>query len=395
LAKIRWIAFVGLWLAFCGCGLWLHHACKGAAVNQLGWTDIAGYDSEAYVTHFTSPLGILEVNHRHPLAAVVSSPITAVGLMVSYRAEREFGYQAVICCFGLIGACCCLLLWQVLKKAREADAGKTGALRLAALALWLSFSHVWLLAGLAEYFGISLAILLGVLLMVLYDVRDARAWLGASALAGGVTVTNFIKPLAAWLVAADGVSCLRRLRRRTVVLGLAAAAGGLAVAALALMGKWAFLDGISVAKGVEGTVRQITDCLPAGVSLSRRLWLVWNAFWCEPMLLRESVIAQSGMLHPYPSLIPHLLAAAVLALCVWSAVRNFRLPVVRAALAMVVFDVLLHVVVGWGLAEGQIYCGHWFWIIPLLVSLLPPRTAFLTFALAAAIALNNLGVVFG
>jgi len=383
------IAFPALvFMAFCCTGFMMHFACRDAPKNELGWTSVAGYDSEGYVTHYTSPVGLMEVSHRHPLAALAMAPVTLVGLLVTFRAGPGVGHYAVIGCFALIGALTCWLLWTVLKKS-----GAERLSRISAMALWLSFAHVWILGGVAELFSISMAIMLGVLLMVLCDVRDVRAWIGASALAGGVTVTNFVKPVVAWLVAAGGLRFVCKLRIRTVMIAAAVALGGLVAAALAVMGKWVYVDGITVGAGASITVNEVAKFLPTDLSLARRLWLTWNACWCEPMLLRESVIDQGMSLPPYGTVLPHVLGASVLALCAWSVIRNFRLPVVRAALAMVVFDFLLHVVIGWGIVEGQIYCGHWFWIVPLLVALLPSRIAYGVAALAVGIAVNNLAVV--
>ena len=55
---------------------------------------------------------------------------------------------------------------------------------------------------------------------------------------------------------------------------------------------------------------------------------------------------------------------------------------------MTAFDFLLHVVVGWGMVEAQIYCGHWLYLVPVLVAYLPGR--WWKFALAALVAGWNL-----
>ena len=383
------VAFaVFLWLAFSFGGLALHHACKTAPANRLGWVDVAGYDSEGFVRNYTLVSEILSVNHRHPLVGPVMSPIIAVGATVAQRAGDEAGRKAVICCFALVGAVSFVLLWLVLAKAGASLAG-----RLAAAALWLSFAHVWILGGVAESFGISQMLLLGVLLMVLCEVRDMRAWAAMTAVAGALTVTNAVKPFVAWLVSAGGWGRVRQLNRRLVFLLLAGGVGVVALTVAALLFKWAYVNGVGAWKGTVITIHEVTDCLPQGMGFTRRLWLAWNAFWCEPMIVREPVIAKSYVTASYRTVGPHLVCIGVLALCVWSAVRNFRLPVVRAALAMVAFDVLLHAVVGWGVDEGQIYCGHWFWIVPLLVSLLPPKAALATAALAVACAGFNLAQV--
>lgn len=378
------LAFVLLWAAFAAVGLGLHEACKGRAQNELGWVDISGYDSEGFLTHLILPQGMMETNHRHPLLSLTVAPIVAVGMTVHQKLGEEPAKRAVLVCYAFFGALGCLLLWLVLAKANVGRAP-----RIAALALWLSFAHVWIVGGVAESFTLSIPIFLGTLLMVVCGVRDVRAWLGVSVLAGGVTVTNGVKPLLAW-IAADASAAIRSLRRRTVLWTLAGGVVLLAFSVLALFAKWTWLDHISVRTGIRCTVEEVTAVLPRNLSPVQRLWFVWQLFWCEPMMLHGSVIAKSYVIAGYASFVPHVVGAAMLLLAGWSAVLNFRLPVVRAALAMCSVDVILHVIVGWGAREGQIYCAHWLWVLPLLLALLPRRTWPLTALLAVAVAAWNL-----
>ena len=378
-----------LWIAFGVVGLKLHQACVGREPNRLGWVDIGGYDSEGYLSWFTNIGTLFTVNHRHPLMCTVLSPVTAVGSTVAQKADNlETGKKAVIFCFALFGAGSFLLLWLVMSRM---GTGKVS--RVAAAVLWLSFAQTWILAGIAESFGPSQTILLGVLLMAVQGVVDWRLWTAMSAVSGAVTVTNGVKPLIAWILCGRGRDFIRGIGRRTVWLVLLSSCGAAVLLAGIMAVKWAYVDGIGAAEGFAVTLSEVTMCLPQDLTFGQRLWHAWNSFWCEPMLLHESVIGKSVVETPYRTVLPHLACAAVLVLCAWSAVRNFRLPVVRAALAMVAFDVLLHVVVGWGIVEGQIYCGHWFWIIPLLVSLLPRRCAYAIFALAVLAAVHNVIVL--
>ena len=375
-----------LWTAFAGVGLSLHVACRNAPRNHLGWTDIAGYDSEGYVTWFNNVGSLFQVNHRHPVIGLVLSPVTVVGSFVGERMGDEAGKCAAIVAFSLLGAVSFLLLWVIVT-----DLGGDGLSRFGAAAIYLSFAHVWLLGGLAESFVASQLLLIAVVRMVQRQVRDGRLWLLMAALCGGVTITNGIKPLLAWLVGAErdseaGCACRKELGRIACWIAALAAVGALGVCL-----KWRLVDGYGVATGMRIVADDIAACwLPQDVPFAHRLWLAWNAFWCEPMMLHGAVVGMTAVASPYATALPHLAAGGVLALCIVSVVRNWRHPLVWPVLAMVSVDIGLHVVAGWGLAEGQIYCGHWIWAIPILLALLPRCAAGFILILAAVIAVHNL-----
>ena len=373
---------------FCVTGLSLHLACRDAPANHLGWVDISGYDSEGYLSWYTNIGTIFSVMHRHPLMMAVSSPITAVGSAVAQRVDLESGKKAVLVMFALVGALNFLLLWLVMK-----NGGAELVSRISAAVLWMSFAHVWILGGVAESFPVSMAILLGTLLLVQRQVRDWRVWAAVSALAGAVTITNVVKPALAWFAGVEGDAAFRRNRRRMLLMGAAAGIGLAVLGGVCVMLKWVYLDGHGVLKGVGFVWDELSACLPRGMSWGHRLWCTWNCLWCEPMVLHDSVIGKGPVEIVYASVFPHLVGLGVLALCGVSVVRHFRQPLVRALLAMLAVDFIIHVVCGWGINEGQIYCGHWLFAVPILISLLPPRIALLALPLSAVSAFANLAVV--
>ena len=373
---------------FCATGLSLHRACRDAPVNRHGWVDVAGYDSEAYVGWYANVGSMFSVNHRHPLMTVVFSPITAVGSSVAQRMGEEAGKKAVIAVFALVGALNFLLLWLVMKKS-----GAELLSRVSAAVLWMSFAHVWILGGIAESFPVSMTILLVTLLLVQWKVRDWRVWATVGALAGAVTVTNVVKPPLAWLAGVDGDEAFRKTRRRVLLLGVAAAVGLVVLGGACVLLKWRYVDGYAVRQGPDIVWGELTACLPKDMSWGRRLWCVWNCLWCEPMVLHGTVIGKGPVENAYASVLPHLVGLGTLSLCVLGAVFNFRQPLVRALLAMLSVDFVIHVVCGWGIGEGQIYCGHWFFAIPILVSLLPARLALVALPLSAVSAFLNIGLL--
>lgn len=371
-------------VGFGAVGLSLHQACEAAPVNEHGWTDIAGYDSEAMVEWYTDMRSMFSVNHRHPLMTVVLSPLTVVGSMVEQHPGKEAAKRVVIGEFALIGALNFLLLWLVMRRR-----GGEFASCVCAAVLWLGFAHVWILGGIAESFPVSLAIALGTLLMIAKKVRDHRAWMAMAFLAGSVTVTNVVKPALAWWFGVKGDS----QRRRAIFVFALAVAACVAFGAIGVMLKWWLVDDFGIATGARIVFDDITSQLPQDMTLGRRLWCVWNCFWCEPMMLHAPVIAKTTIEVAYSSFVPHVAGFGVLVLCAYSAILNFRDPVVRSALAMFAIDVVLHVLLGWGIEEGQIYCGHWLYLVPVLISSLPRRIAVGVIPLTAVIVAWNLVVV--
>lgn len=382
------VAALIVWAGFCAVGLSMHRACRDAPVNHLGWVDVAGYDSEGYLGWYTNIGTMFSVMHRHPLMMAATSPITAVGSTVAQRVGVEAGRKSVIVMFALVGALNFLLLWIVMWKS-----GAGLLARISAAVLWMSFAHVWILGGIAESFSVSMLILLGTLLMVQCQVRDWRAWAAAGAVAGAVTITNVVKPVLAWLAGVDGDAAFRRMRRRTLLLGAAAGVGLVALGGVCVTLKWIYIDGHGVAKGAGFVWRELSECLPGDMTWGRRLWRLWNSLWCEPMALHEAVIGKGPVEAAYGSAVPHLACLGVLLLCAVSVVRNFRQPIVRALMAMLSVDFVIHVVCGWGIAEGQIYCGHWLFAVPILVALLPSSLALVAIPLASAAAYVNLSSV--
>jgi len=311
----------------------------------------------------------------------VAAPAVMVASTIAARAGEEPAKIALILMSAALAAGTVWMLWLV--------TGDVGA-----VAMWLSFAYVWLLASEPELFAVSQAVLVATLLLVRRKVTDLRVWGGMVLLAGGVTVTNVVKPIAALAVTfgRDGavVEALRRHARK-FLLGIGSLLAFLAVVEVC---KWYFIDGMSPAEEIATGWNYIAKWFSGDFSFGERLRRIWEMFFLEPVMTHGAIFSQSNAegldLLPlgYGCLVPHVLGAGLLVLCIWSAWRNRGEAVIRAALAMVVFDFLLHVVLGWGLIEAQIYCGHWFYVFPVLIAGLGGR--WWKYALAAVIAAWNL-----
>ncbi len=379
------VLFVGLWLAFWACGVLIHRAAFGDALNDYAWVSLIGYDSARYLNGFCHIRRLFFVGLRHPLVMVICLPVFFVCPTIADRVGVEAAKVGALGFFAAVGAAAGVLLWTTMRRL-----GVSRCSAAVAFCLWLSFAHVWLLGGMAESFGLSLTALLGVVWMVARGVSNRWAWGAMVVCAGGVTSTNGIKPVLAWLLSVSREQRTKLPVRRIVFIGCGLALIGFAALAI----KWMLMFGGVIVGIVEG-VRDVGTFFPASaLSLSERMWFLWHSFWCEPMMLHGSIIGVDVVKTDYATWFPHVAGAAILSLCVWSAILNFRRPVVRVMLAMIACDFLLHVVVGWGFEEGQIYCGHWFWAIPILIALLPGRRSLAVVPFLPIVIAQNLSVVF-
>lgn len=380
------IGLAGLWALFGAFGVALHEKARTVDDKGMGFVSVAGFDGEVYMRRYCDVYSIFRIRKRHPAEAIVAAPAYVVGSAVASRAGQEPAKVAQILLFAAVAAVTAGLLWLLTED-------------LGAMALWLSFGSVWLLASAPELFAVSQLILVGTLLLVKRNVRDLRAWLALTLLAGGTTITNVVKPVAAW--------CTGVLRDRSARAALRHHAGkiglGLAVLFVALafaeVAKWIWIDGRSVQSEVAMGWDYIAKWSASGYGFGERLARLWEMFWCEPLMSHGAIFGQANadgldvlpLGYRWP--LPHAAGAALLALCGWSAWRNRADAVVRAALAMVAFDVVLHVLIGWGLPEAQIYCGHWFFVVPLLVAKL--RGQAWKLALAAGLFAWNVWMIGG
>jgi len=379
------IAVLALWAVFSAFGILLHHQTyKVEPPPPMNFVSVAGLDGEAYMNRFCNIHSIFRMRKRHPAGGIIMAPAYVIGSSVAQKAGLEASKHALIVFSAALAAITVWMLWLVV-----ADLG--------AVAIWMSFAYVWLLASAPEFFSISQMILIGILLMMKKGVRDLRAWVAMVLLAGGTTITNFVKPMAAWGVLA--------LHDRQIVQGLRIHAKKLIVGALVLfavgvvveISKWIWIDGMSVKEEVTTGYEYIAkwSVSAVGFDFGERMARTWEMFFCEPMMT-HGVIFGVPRLHEsrfdilplgYRWALPHVVCATMLGLCIWSAWKNRRDMVVQALLAMISFDFMLHVVIGWGMPEAQIYCGHWLYAIPVLLAKLSGKAW--KFVLAAVIMVWN------
>ncbi len=359
--KTKWkiIVFCVIWAAFFAFGIYLR--------TLMPWDRIANLHGLDYIAHgmfFSDYRRIFMPAFRHPFLAFITAPLPLFGGRL-----LEFGQWPYWCflfaVFSAVMAGAVMLVYHTLKAVpdmKRIDAA-------AGTALFLSFSYTWLLAACPESFPLACAAGLLVLRWGLspsssHGKVGRLGWFALAVLNGGITTTNVVKVVLAFL-AARGIT-----RRR--LLHLAAMGALLALVVLLAMCFRYFCFNITHDASKEYFSDGMVKSTYSFVKLDLGQWLncVWN-FFSEPIATHGDALSVYHLKRPYCSLLMPFAVIALYAAAAIGAWRARRQPLVKMVLAMIIVDIVLHIVMKWGLDEGHIYCGHWLYTPAILAAMLP------------------------
>ncbi len=349
------LPFLALWAAYVAFGIWLRRQIPLNAVPG----EVHGFDYNALGCLLSDHRLILFTRFRHPLFGWLLSPIPLFGERIARISGMAFWVylSAIFSAFVTAG------VWMAYRIAASIEG--VGKLRAAACsAVFACFGYVRYLAAVPESFSVSMLLALAVLWWsVASPFRDVRekldrgVWALLAFLAGGMTITQGLKVVFAYVVS-------RRVGKRE----MAWLCGGAAVIAAAFTVfysvKICLLGGGAT---LAGRFDELFSCIPHGLTWETRLRML-EMFFCEPIIPHGVPYEVSEIASGYGSWWPYAVCGAVYALALVGVWRMRRTLLVRVVGAMFAVDVVIHLVFFWGMAEAQIYCGHWFYAIPLLVA---------------------------
>lgn len=361
-------------------------------------------DTEIYSFDYLKHAGLLSNYHfigygrfRHPLFSWLMAPVALFGQRI-FGAFGEAGFWVFLCIvFSSIILGCLALLFRCLRRVVGLGPWES----FVCTALFMSFAHVWLLAGMPETYSVSLLLALVLLNWAFVRLRDRKlelaGWGALAVLTGGVTLTQGMKTCVAYCV-------VRRPTRRQIMWGVLAGVGVLAFVVLVFYIRLRIRVHFNPsARGMDGAWTELFGPL-IGFSASPGEWLhhAW-VFFSEPVVLRGEPFDVRVISGGYGSWIQGLLVVVLYGLAGVGAWLGRHRPLVHLIGGMFLCDVVIHLVVGWGLAESHLYAGHWFYVLPLLVGVawaeLPPRRRMawgvVVLMLALAILVCNVHGYFG
>jgi hypothetical protein len=331
------------------------------------WDLYFGFDTPSYV-HRMIALGFSGgANANHPLLKFLFLPLAGCGELL-----RQAGLEKWRT-FLYAGSMALLVTGSVLNVAVYCRSVlRLSKLRANLLALTLACSFTALtLSFTPESYPVSMYVLS---LSILYLSREISAgrpfrlrsvvfW---SALAGGVTISNAVKPL---LSAAVAPAPERKNLKTALRAGLAVGAIFLVVLSLSYsLRNLLWHSDASFIVDLLG--RASSNVAPIPVLGAEWIKSVASLFCGGPWYAPSARIAadaapMSIFLVPYASwplyLVPVILLVVVAAGCL----PNRRDPHVHLLLAFLVPDIVIHVLLGWGSAEATMYAAHW--IVPSIL----------------------------
>lgn len=354
------LALLGaLFVAF---GLWVH-AMMPVPIGTCRDTEIYSFDYLGHAGLLSDFRAVCFGRFRHPLFSWIMSLVTILGQRV-WQVCGEYGFWVYLCVvFSAIVAGAVALLHRCLRHCLGLPTGEA----FACTALFVSFAHVWLLAGVPETYPVSLLLSLLLMNWLFVRLKDRRlelaGWGALGILMGGVTLTQGVKALAAYVVT-------KRPTRRQIVWGVLGCAGLVALVVLVFYIRLKIrIHFNSAERGMDGAIEELFGPL-IGFSASPGEWVhrVW-VFFSEPIIVRGEPFDVRTIDGGYGSWIQPLLLTVLYALSVVGAWLGRRHPLVHVLGAMFAVDVGIHIVLGWGLAESQLYASHWFYALPLCIGI--------------------------
>lgn len=361
---------------------------------------VSGYDCWTYI--MLSYLRVYFETNRHPLLLTLLFPLYQINqwLMGATGANFAIWLMAAVCVFCAFYAF--LFMYRILREVMELRRGDASLLTL----MLFSFAHVMVPAMVPDHFIISLMLLLLTIYVVgshLKADRPMRLWPSAVLLflTAGITLTNGAKTiLALWM--ANG----RRFFRPLFILGAVvlplALLGGIYAfqyrtyevpqqqAVEKIVAKNMQKDSVGVMRRQAArsewighhTGRPLSD-LPllnmTDVTTPRVPVIVENWFGESIQLHKDHLLEDVNFTRPivvrYDSVLNYLVEALIVALFVLGVACGWRQRLMRMLLCWLAVDVLMHLVLGFGINEVYIMTAGWIFIIPLSIGCLMKRLA--------------------
>ena len=351
-----------LWAAFFCVGLWIRHEIPLDAIPG----EIHGYDYNGHGELFRNYHNILFTRFRHPLFGWLMSPVFLFGARFNELSIGAYWGYLVFIFSGIVT----LSIWVLYRLiAAISGVGKTCA--VLCVGIFASFGYVRYLAACPESFPVSMLLSIVALWWGIHspfvskastdgksELYDRIVWAIIFFVATGITITQGAKIALAYIVT-------RKLSKKLClslafgVIGFLLLGAGFYVVKLVLLGAGGRSIGVAFA--------ELFSCIAQDLSWYERFKMI-EVFFFEPIVPHGVEFAVSEIKKGYESLWPYVICSLIYISAIVGSWRMRRTKLVQMIFAMFSVDVIIHLVFFWGMREAQIYCGHWFYALPILIA---------------------------
>lgn len=319
--------------------------------------ELMGYDTKFYISGDNPKLlfsKLLSWNIRHPLFVLINLPSMIVDLVLpSYFHIFVYAFSSCI-----ISALSNLLIYKICR-----NVGVDIMSSVIVVVLYPTFAHVILLSGQPETFVFTQLLTLQLILLTILNISNCYTDNVIFAVLTGTTLTNSIK---FFLVK----FCESNYNiKKTIIKTFRSSFLFLCFFFLTLLG----LAYRIVYKQIPIDVAFFNDTLLFVHSMPNRLYLTWSHFLSEPIIFHSSssvvYTKDATILESYPSFFFHCIIAFLLVFAFVGLFKNRRDLIVKIVFSCIMCDVLIHIVLGYGLNELHLFCEHWLFFIPISIAL--------------------------
>ncbi len=321
---------------------------------------LLGYDTGKYLISeagIISPGFILAWNLRHPLYRLFLLPVTLLneGLLLL---GINLAWPLYLLTSTFMMSCSGLFIFKTLRAIKVDD--KASYLLLL---LFCSFAHTIMLSIQVDSFVMSMFFCSAMTLLFVRKIHnrlsDNILFLGIV----GTTSTNFVKflfyqlmeehsfkkAICRFILSIFFFACLFSLTFRSLLFRLIEYPNDFLYAILG-------------------------DTLHYQVSNLNRLHFFIVNFISEPIIFHHSTgiiySFETVCLPPYSSHFFYIPIFLIYSLVIISIILNRKQPIIHMFCLCFGFDLFIHFGIGYGMNEGQLFCGHWLFFIPIIIGVL-------------------------
>jgi hypothetical protein len=329
--------------------------------NQI--VEILGFDYSTYLRQFSELNTIFYFPFRHPFLGILLSPFIILGYLFNKLSITIHLYYVSV----LFSACVSLSVMHCFKIQRELLHIRL-AEAITVCFLFLSFAYMPILASVPESFSVSMLILMGTLYMggrqlVLGKTHSALQWLTMFFLAGGITITNALKVGLAFVIS-------NRLNKKQLVM---LALGGLVLVLLGFSGFYLRMARYNAAhpetqKTIMRSLNQTFYWVRTDLTDTEKIDISTARFFNEPIIFHGNLLRHHEIPLSYENPLSKFLVGALYGLVLLSFAFNLKSKLTWLMLSLFSVDVLIHLIIFWSTVEGHLFCGHWFFILPICLA---------------------------
>lgn len=322
--------------------------------------ELMGYDTKFYIEGDNPKLTfskLLSWNFRHPLYVLINLPSMIIDLILP-KTFHVFVYALSSCVLSALNN---LLIFKIISHI----GGKTNYYisSIFVIILYSTFAHVILLSAQAETFIYTQFFLLLFILLTILNLSTSYTDNILFAFLTGTTLTNCIKFFLIKLC--DSNFNIKKTLTKTlrssyifIILFLSTFLG---------LVYRIFYKNIPIGNAIFNDTMKFIHNMP------NRLYLAWNNFFSEPLLFHSSknvvYTKDSTTLDPYPSIIFHGIILFILLFSLIGLVKNRKKMIGKICFLCFSCDCFIHFIMGYGLNELHLFCGHWMFFIPICCAL--------------------------